>query len=62
MALIFKNRQAIFLQVVYNIDIKKLLRHSDKSFQVHNTLLQLRHPQSSFEILNQDFVDIAQTK
>ena len=28
------------LAVLTNINIKKLLRHSEKRFQVHNTLLQ----------------------
>ena len=31
----------MYMYVCIHINVKKLLRHSDKSFQAHNTLLQL---------------------
>ena len=33
----------IYIYKYIYINIKKLLRHSDKSFQVHNTLIYINH-------------------
>ena len=33
----------IYIYIYIYINIKKLLQHSGKSFQVHNTLLQLSY-------------------
>ena len=46
----------------FHINIRKLLQHSDKSLQVHNILLQLCCLAKLVWNLNQNFIDLPQTR